>query len=109
AYVDVLHNESTALPASFYFRRFLQETFRPPADETPHRHNFHELFLVESGHGYHRIDDQGIELVPYTVSLITRGQVHIVEHLTDLTGWLVRFDDDFLPAGLISQTWNYQT
>ena len=102
AYVDLVHDDPVTLPPSFLFRRFDHETFRPPDDLAPHRHNYHEIFVVQSGYGQHRIDDQVIELVPCTVSLITRGQVHIVEHLTDFTGWLVRFGDDFLPSGVIS-------
>ena len=106
-YVDLVHDDPVARPPSFHFQRFRHDTFRPPADYAPHRHTYHEIFVVQSGRGHHSIDGHAIALVPSTVSLITRGQVHIVEHLTDFTGWLVRFSDEFLPAGHISPTWNY--
>jgi AraC family transcriptional activator of pobA len=106
-YVELANNEMAELSASFFLRRFVGETFRPPVSYLPHRHNYHEIFVVQSGHGQHAIDGQSTDLLPCTVSLITKGQVHIVEHLTELTGWLIRFTDDFLPAGFTSQTWNY--
>lgn len=105
-YVDLPTNLSAEQRASFYFRR-LQGTMLLPTDDLPHRHNYQEILAVESGHGRHAIDGQGIDLQPYTVSLISKGQVHVFEHATNLTGCIVRFTDEFLPAGLISQTWNY--
>lgn len=107
-YVELEQAGVAEVPASFSFRHFIEATFRPLASELPHRHNYHELFIVESGHGHHAIDAQSIALVPNTVSLINRGQVHVVEHLTNFTGWLIRFTDDFLPADLVSQAWNYR-
>lgn len=103
-YVD-LADTVPAEHAAFSLLRFVQVTFRPPASEQPHRHNFQELFIVQSGHGRHAIDGEAIALRPASVSLISKGQVHIVEHLTDFTGWIIRFSDDFLPAGVAAQSW----
>ncbi len=109
AYVELAHSAPSEALASFMLRRFVHETFRPPVAEVPHRHNYQELFIVQSGHGVHAIDDQATELLPQTVSVITKGQVHIVGHLTNLTGWLIRFSDEFLPADMQSQQGQYQT
>lgn len=107
--VDIIYVDlaSTTLDAcaSFSLMRFVQVNFRPPASELPHRHNFQEMFIVESGHGRHAIDGEATALRPSSVSLIRKGQVHIVEHLTDFTGWIIRFSDDFLPAGIAAQAW----
>ena len=109
AYVELAHTAPSAALASFMLRRFVHETFRPPVAEVPHRHNYQELFIVQSGHGVHAIDGQATQLLPRTVSLITKGQVHIVEHLTYLTGSLIRFSDDFLAADILGQQGQYQT
>ena len=103
-YVD-LASTTLDTSASFSLMRFVQVNFRPPASELPHRHNFQEMFIVQSGHGRHAIDGEAIALQPSSVSLISKGQVHIVEHLTDFTGWIIRFSDDFLPAGIAAQPW----
>lgn len=104
AYVELAHHEPSEALASFFLRRFLHVTFSPPEDEVPHRHNYQELFVVQSGHGVHVIDGQVIDLLPGTISVITKGQVHVVKHFTDMTGWMVRFSDDFLPTEMLGTT-----
>lgn len=106
-YVDIAPDEAADPTAPFLLRRFDQATFRQSATDVPHRHNYHEIFVVQAGHGKHAIDGHASDIGPCSVSLITKGQVHLVEYLTDLMGWLIRFDDDFLPAGFTSQAWNY--
>lgn len=106
-YVELERAEVADRAMSFFLRRFTQETFRPSSSDVPHRHTYQEIFIVEAGHGQHVIDGQPIDLLPGSVSLIGKGQVHVVEHLTDFSGWVIRFNDEFLPAGLISRTWNY--
>ncbi len=101
-YVDLRPFGPSETLASFFFRRFLQTTFRPSAAEVPHRHNYHELFVVQAGRGEHAIDGQPTALLPGTVSVITKGQVHTVEYFTELTGWLIRFSDDFLTADMFT-------
>ncbi len=109
AYVDLAHTAPSETLASFMLRRFEHASFRPPVAEVPHRHNYQEIFIVQSGHGVHAIDGQAIDLLPRTVSVITKGQVHIVEHLTNLTGWLIRFSEEFLPTDMLGQPGQYQT
>lgn len=106
-YVELATSEPVERAASFSLRHFVGATFRPGADDTPHRHSYQEIFVVQSGRGNHAIDGQSIDLLPSTVSLIGKGQVHLLDHLVDFTGWLIRFNDDFLPAGTISPSWNY--
>lgn len=106
-YVNLVDNAPTDLQTPFFFERMLQKTFLDPFSDPPHRHNFQEIIVVQSGHGRHAVDGLSIALVPPAISVIMKGQVHVFEQATDLTGWLIRFTDDFLPAGLVSQTWNY--
>ena len=93
--------------AGFFIRRFVRETFRAPLTRPPHRHTFQELIIIQSGHARHAIDGQSVELPPGSISLIAQGQVHAFEQAAEMTGWLVRFTDEFLPAGFISPVWNY--
>ncbi len=106
-YVNLPTSEVPVPSSAFFFRRYLSENIRPPASDVPHRHNYQEIIVVHTGHGQHTIDGQLIDLTPYTVALVAKGQVHRFEHATQLTGWLVRFTDDFLPAGLGGATSNY--
>jgi AraC family transcriptional regulator, transcriptional activator of pobA len=106
AYVDLDASEAAEPTASLTLRRYVGATFRPPPTDAPHRHNYHELFIVQSGHGRHAIDGHSSDLLPSTVSFITKGQVHILEHMTNMTGWLLRWNDEFLPSNAISPTWS---
>ncbi|MFO7169053.1 MAG: helix-turn-helix transcriptional regulator [Chloroflexota bacterium] len=108
-YVELAYGEARERSAAFYLRRMAGDTMPQPFDDPPHRHNFQELLIIESGSFRHTIDGQRFEQPPPAVFLIARGQVHVVEGGDDLTGWIVRFTDDFLPAGLISPSWNYHT
>ena len=102
-YVELDTIKQAEQPGSFFFQHFIENNYHPTAPDAPHRHNFQEVFIVQSGSGKHAIDGQSIDLLPGTVSLIGKGHVHLVEHISDFTGWVLRFGDDFLPAELISQ------
>jgi AraC family transcriptional activator of pobA len=74
----------------------------------PHRHDYHELLWIRSGSGTHRIDEEGVDVVPGTVTLIGRGQVHVFEEARDLHGAVVRFGDEVLggtSAGRADPRW----
>ena len=109
AYIELANNEPSEVSPAFVVLRFAATTFTRPEQDPPHRHNYQEIIVVERGQGRHTIDGQSFDLLPGSVSLITRGQVHVFEEATDVVGWVVRWTDDFLPAWLISQTWNYHT
>ncbi len=94
--------------SAFSFHQSVAGTFRTPASQPPHRHNYQEIILLKAGHGRHMIDGRVLDLAPQTVSLITKGQVHRFESGTDMVSWTLRFTDDFLPAAFFSPSWNYQ-
>jgi AraC family transcriptional activator of pobA len=102
-YVELDTIKQAEQPGAFFFQHFIENSYHPQSPDAPHRHNFQELFIVQSGSGKHAIDGQSIELRPGTVSLIGKGHVHLVEHVSDFTGWVVRFGEDFLPAEQMSQ------
>ena len=62
----------------------------------PHRHDYHELIWVHDGHGRHLIDGDVVEFGPRTLTLIAKGQVHQFKEAEDVSGVVVRFDDEWL-------------
>ncbi len=65
----------------------------------PHRHDYHELFWTRRGSGEHRIDGEPVPVQPGTVTLVGRGQVHVLERASGLTGAVVRFGEEMLHEG----------
>jgi AraC family transcriptional regulator, transcriptional activator of pobA len=65
----------------------------------PHRHDYHEVFWTREGIGRHLIDGAPSPVLPGTVTLVGRGQVHLFEHAVGLTGAVVRFGDELLHGG----------
>jgi AraC family transcriptional activator of pobA len=87
------------------FTRFAGFTFVNPPSDPPHRHTFQELILVEAGLLRHSVDGQPFDLSPHTLALISRGQVHTVDRGVEVTGWLLRFADDYLPVSGDGRLW----
>jgi AraC family transcriptional activator of pobA len=63
---------------------------------SPHRHDYHELIWTRCGSGHHLIDGERVEVEPNSVTLIGRGQVHVFERATGLSGAVVRLGDELL-------------
>lgn len=106
-YVELSDADTNDTSASFWFERMERVTLPIPLDDPAHRHNFHEIIFVLAGHGRHTIDGQPADLTPLSVALIAKGQVHQFEYSAGLSIYLLRFSDDFLPADLVSPTWDY--
>ena len=62
----------------------------------PHRHAYHELIWVREGRGMHLIDGEPVEFGPRTLTLIAKGQVHQFQRAEEVSGMVVRFDDEWL-------------
>ena len=92
-------------PASFHIRPIRPEI--DPEDDA-HRHNFQEILWFTGGSGRHQIDDDTLDIRPYTFYLIAKGQVHRFLGGQGLQGYLVRFTDDFLLESSVQTTWNYR-
>ncbi|MBI5106772.1 MAG: AraC family ligand binding domain-containing protein [Solirubrobacterales bacterium] len=65
----------------------------------PHRHDYHELVWVRAGAGEHRVDGRPVAVVPGTVTVIGRGQVHVFRWARDLRGAVVRFSGELVVGG----------
>lgn len=86
--------------------RFGAATARGP--RRPHRHAYHELIWTRSGEGRHLIDGEPSVVEPGTVTLIGRGQIHVFERASDLSGAVVRFGEELLlgdPAARANPGW----
>jgi AraC family transcriptional regulator, transcriptional activator of pobA len=70
----------------------------------PHRHAYHELIWVSEGSGRHLIDGEPVEFGPRTLTLIAKGQVHQFERADQVSGYVVRFDDEWLSG---SRRWMF--
>jgi AraC family transcriptional activator of pobA len=62
----------------------------------PHRHDYHELIWTRAGVGQHMLDHRTVPVVPGTITVIGRGQVHVFERASGLYGALVRFGEELL-------------
>lgn len=106
-YVDLDDSAATEGASAFFFERRARASFPPAWSDAPHRHNFQEIIVVESGEWRHSVDGHVSDVVGPAVSLIGKGQIHVVVGGADLTIYVIRFADEFLPASLISRSWNY--
>jgi len=62
----------------------------------PHRHDYHELIWIRSGGGRQLIDGEPLPVVPGSITVIGRGQVHQFQEAEALFGAVVRFGDEVL-------------
>lgn len=62
----------------------------------PHRHDYHELVWVERGSGRHLLDGEEVEFGEGSLTLIGRGQVHVLLEAEGGSGAVVRFLDELL-------------
>jgi AraC family transcriptional activator of pobA len=69
----------------------------------PHRHDYHELIWTRAGSGQHMLDDRTVPVVPGTVTVIGRGQVHVFERARRVAGAAVRFGEELLHEGPIAR------
>src|SRR5215207_11050613 len=90
--VDDFPAEADALEV----RSFELESIDADDVREPHRHAYHELIWVHDGHGRHLIDGEPVDFGPRTLTLIAKGQVHQFKEADDVSGVVVRFDDDWL-------------
>jgi AraC family transcriptional activator of pobA len=65
----------------------------------PHRHDYHELMWLREGEGVQLIDGEAYAIVPGTVTVIARGQVHQFRRAHGLRGGLLRITDAAVAGG----------
>ena len=82
----------------FALSRVTAMTVGLPDTGTPHRHDYHEMLLVEHGGALHTIDGQAYQIGGGQAALIGQGRVHLMLQTMELTGWIVRFEEALLLA-----------
>lgn len=70
----------------------------------PHRHDYHELIWIRSGSGHHLLDGRLVPILPGTLTVIGRGQVHVFERARSVTGAAVRFGDAILHGERVARS-----
>lgn len=71
--------------------------------DSPHRHDYYAIVLIEKGKGVHYVDFQKYELEDSTVYFILPGQMHQLVPSEEPKGWVLAFTDDFLISNSISE------
>jgi AraC family transcriptional activator of pobA len=62
---------------------------------TPHKHNFYEILWITQGQSQQVIDYKEYQVEPNSLFIISPGQVHLIEPNAQLTGFCVRFTEEF--------------
>ncbi|HUR86762.1 MAG TPA: AraC family transcriptional regulator [Solirubrobacteraceae bacterium] len=69
----------------------------------PHRHDYHELIWIRKGSGRHLLDGREVAALPGSITVIGRGQVHVLERAEAVTGAVVRFGEELVNEGGLSR------
>lgn len=62
----------------------------------PHRHNYFEIFLFETGGGLHMIDFKELSIKSSQVHVLLPSQIHYVKRDPSCSGWVLKFTPEFL-------------
>lgn len=73
-----------------------------PEFDTPHRHEYFEIFWVVAGSGMQSIDFVEYEMTPGQIFFITPGQVHHVTELPDNL-YAISFNAEFIDSNSLSR------
>jgi AraC family transcriptional regulator, transcriptional activator of pobA len=68
----------------------------PPYIESPHKHAFYEIFLLEKGILRQDVDDKAYQIEAHQLFFIAQGQLHIWhENIDEVKGFRLMFTEDF--------------
>ena len=62
----------------------------------PHRHRFHQVFLITEGGGIHRVDGVERKIEAPWLMLVAKGKTHLYVPDMEARGWIIDFGDEFL-------------
>lgn len=86
----------------FDFARWSDWTVTHHTTDLAGRYAVHEFVVIERGRAWHLVDGETRELGPGTLTLVAAGQYFNCVRTHELTGWRLRFTDDFLPDDALS-------
>jgi len=64
--------------------------------DSPHRHDYYAIILIEKGKGIHYVDFQKYDVEDNTVYFILPGQMHQLVLSEKPKGWVLAFTEEFL-------------
>jgi AraC family transcriptional regulator, transcriptional activator of pobA len=70
--------------------------------DSPHRHDYYAIVLIEEGKGVHYVDFKKYDLEDHTVYFILPGQMHQLIPSEAPKGWVLAFTEEFLISNSIS-------
>lgn len=76
--------------------------------DTPHRHNYYEIFLFNKGGGTHVIDFRSLNIEDHSIHFISPGQAHQVNRSLNSDGFVIMFSREFTHAGSDNKDLLYQ-
>lgn len=68
----------------------------------PHRHSFYHMVLFTKGRGYHTIDFEKFDVMPFQAYFMSPGQVHSWHFERGVQGYVINFSDTFFRSFLLS-------
>ncbi len=96
-------SESVTDSKNFVMKRVQDVYFNGSGEsDTPHRHDYYAIVLIEKGKGVHYVDFQKYDLEDQTVYFILPGQMHQLIPSEEPEGWVLAFTDEFLITNSIS-------
>lgn len=99
--------DQSPIAGSFDFTRWDDWTVTHSPTDLAGRYAFHEFVFIAVGQVWHIVDGETREIGPGTLSLIAPGQVFNCARTAGLTGWRLRFTDEFLPdAAMATQVFS---
>lgn len=90
--VDIRNNDSE-FRLSGMNELYQQRDGRP---DSPHRHDFYTVIIIEKAKGHHVIDFNSYDLGPDQVFFVAPGQVHQIKEVGIPEGYVITFTTDFL-------------
>lgn len=70
--------------------------------DSPHRHNYYAIVLIEKGKGVHYVDFKKYDLEDKSIYFILPGQMHQLIPIEEPKGWVLAFTEEFLISNSIS-------
>jgi AraC-like DNA-binding protein len=65
-------------------------------EPVPHRHPFHQIFLITEGGGTHWVDGEERRVQAPWVMLLAKGKMHLYLPNAEARGWLIDFGEEFI-------------
>lgn len=92
------------VPAVVYQEQFhiVHHPEKYPVTDVPHRHNFYEILWFPKVQGTHFIDDASFEMTGNDLFMLSQGQVHYYQNVSNINGYMLIFKDAFWEEALQS-------